>query len=127
MKPTLKTLLLATAMAAVLPGAGAWADGMRVVRDAQTGELRAPNSEELRTMQAQEKAEKAARKARGEADTLPQETTVRTHAGGIKSATLGEEHLVQVVASRDENGKLVVKHESPADEHPQPTTALPTE
>lgn len=127
MRTPLKTLLLATAMAAGLPGAGAWADGMRVVRDAQTGELRAPNSDELRAMQAQEKAEKAARKARGEESAMPEETVVRVHANGMKSATLGEEHLVQVVATRDETDKVVVQHSNPAHEHVQPAAALPTE
>lgn len=127
MRPTMKKLLLATTLAAVLPGAGAWAEDMRVVRDAQTGELRAPNSEELRAMLAQEKAAKLARKARGEVEALPQETTVRTHASGMKSATLGEEHLVQVVATRDESDKLLVKHANPAHEHAQPAAELPTE
>jgi hypothetical protein len=100
---------------------------MRVVRDAQTGELRAPNSDELRAMQAQEKAEKAARKARGEESAMPEETVVRVHANGMKSALLGEDQLVQVVATRDADGKLVVSHANPADEHVAPATELPTE
>lgn len=98
---------------------------MRVVRDKHSGQLRSPNSEELKEMLD---AEKADRKARRETSTLPQETTVRTHASGMKSATLGEEHLVQVVATRDATtGKVVVQHANPTHEHLQPAAELPTE
>jgi hypothetical protein len=44
-------------------------DAMRVVRDKHTGQLRAPSSEQLKEMLD---AEKADRKARGEANALPQ-------------------------------------------------------
>jgi hypothetical protein len=127
MSTTIRKILLATALAAALPGATALAEGMRVVRDAQTGQLRAPNNEELRAMLAAEKAERAARRARGEDSGMPEETVVRIHADGMKSALLGEDQLVQVVAERDADGKLVVKHANPADEHVAPATELPTE
>ncbi len=125
------SLFVAAALAATLVAPTAPADepaagteALRVMRDKETGQLRAPNNEELQQML---EAEKANRKARGAANALPQETTVRTHKGGMKSATLGEEHLVQVVATRDETDKVVVQHSNPAHEHVQPAAALPTE
>ena len=127
MNSTIRKMLLATALAATLPGATALAEGMRVVRDAQTGQLRAPNSEELRAMIAAEKAERAGRRARGEESGMPEETLVREHASGMKSAQLGEDQLVQVLANRDADGELVVSHANPADEHVAPATELPTE
>jgi hypothetical protein len=119
---TLAATLVAPSAPADEPAAGT--DAMRVMRDKQTGQLRAPNNEELQQLL---EAEKATRKARGAANTLPQQTTVRTHASGMKSATLGEEHLVQVVATRDETGKVVVQHANPAHEHVQPAAELATE
>lgn len=126
-----KTSLAATAaLAAVIAAPAAYAGdetaAMRAVRDAETGQMRAPTRDEMKEMIAAEKAE---RKARG----LPEETEaqpvqVRTHANGMQSAVLGADYLVMVVAEKDKDGKLVIRHENPADEHvAAPATELPTE
>ena len=102
-------------------------DGLRAVRDKDSGELRAPNSEELRAMIEAEKADRAARTARGDKQSLPEQVILRTFASGMKSARLSEEYLVNVVATRDTDGNLVVSHANPADEHVAPANELPTE
>ena len=52
---------------------------------------------------------------------------VREYPGGMKSVVLGPEHLISIEARRDADGKLVVTHENPKDEHPATTRDLPTE
>lgn len=93
------------------PGAAA-ADGLqslRVVRDKETGKLRAPTAEEAKAMAA---AEREARK--GE----PQRTVVlRQHANGMKSAVLTPEYLSTLKAQRQPDGSLAITHAAPADEH----------
>jgi hypothetical protein len=128
------SLAPAAALAAILAAPGVLADdtqasmdAMRVVRDKDSGALRAPNSEELRAMMEAEKADRAARRALGEKRLLPEQVIVRTFASGMKSAQLSEEYLVNVVATRDADGKLVVSHANPADEHVAPAHELPTE
>jgi hypothetical protein len=128
------SIFVAAALAATLAApavlaqdAQASMDAMRVVRDKQTGQLRAPNSEELKQMLD---AEKADRKARGQpepsADSQP--VQVRTYASGMRAAVLGPEFLVSLEAHRDADGNLAVRHADPAEEHiTAPNTALPTE
>lgn len=128
------SMLVAAALAATLAtpavlaqDAEASTDALRVVRDKQTGQLRAPNSEELKQML---EAEKADRKARGkpEPSANPQPVQVRTYANGMKAAVLGPEFLVSLEAQRDADGNLTVRHADPADDHiAAPNTALPTE
>lgn len=100
-------------------------DAMRAVRDKETGQLRAPNHEELKALI---EAEKAARRARGEPEVAaPQDVQVRTYASGMKAAVLNADYLVSVEARVDANDELVVQHANPADEHVAATAALPTE
>ena len=102
-------------------------EAMRVVRDKETGQLRAPNGEELKQMLD---AEKAQRKARGQAEPSadPQPVEVRTYSSGMKAAVLGPEFLVSLEARRDADGNLVVTHSRPEyDAHAEPANELPTE
>ena len=126
------SVYVAAAMAATLAAPVALADdaavgmdAMRAVRDKETGQLRAPNHEELKALI---EAEKAERRARGEPEVAaPQEVQVRTYAGGMKAAVLNADFLVAIEARTDANGELVVQHANPADEHAAPAAALPTE
>ena len=71
--------------------------GMVVVRDAQTGQLRAPTAAEARAL-APAPAMSAAMRA-----TPP---AVVAHPGGSKQVKLGERGLVYSVVTRDASGKL---------------------
>lgn len=126
----MKNTVAAVALAATLAASGAMAtdatEALRVVRDKETGQMRAPNQEEMKELIAAEKAERKARGLPEQTETQP--VQVREHANGMKSAVLGAEYLVMVTAEKDEHGKLVVKHANPADEHVVSKTAeLPTE
>lgn len=69
--------------------------GMVVVRDAQTGQLRAATPAEARALQPRTPT----------LATPPQESMV-TGPGGRRSVKLGERHLVYSVVTRDADGKL---------------------
>jgi hypothetical protein len=128
------SMVVAAAIAATLATPAVLADdtvaaseAMRVVRDKETGQLRAPNSAELKQML---EAERAARKAKGQPEPSadPQPLEVRTYSGGMKAAVLGPEFLVTLEARRDADGNLVVTHSRPEyDAHAEPAKALPTE
>lgn len=101
------------------------ADAVRVVRDKETGKLRAPTDAELEQMRQNERS---ARKARGRSEsgaTAP--IAVRQHANGMRSAVLGPEYLVTLKAQRGADGKLTVKHDKVADEHGAGQSQRPTE
>jgi hypothetical protein len=101
------------------------AQARRVVRDKETGKLRAPNDEEL---QALLEAERADRKARGEPEAAAAgAVVVRQHANGMRSAVLGPEHMVYLKAQRTPDGKLVISHDKPGHEHAALPTQRPTE
>lgn len=108
------------AQAPAQPAAAAQAQARVVVRDAQTGLLRAPNEEELIAMQAREKA--MARTA-----AAPKTTVVRKYSGGMRGAVLGTEHLVSIQAQRRADGTVDVSHADPRQAHPAPAQQLPTE
>jgi hypothetical protein len=100
-------------------------DGLRVMRDKETGKLRAPNAAELAEMEA---SERAARKARGlpeVAKTAP--VAVRTYPNGMRSAVLGKEYLISLQAERGPDGKLVVKHSDPRLDPSAQANVRPTE
>ncbi|MEP7706097.1 hypothetical protein [Paraglaciecola sp. 25GB23A] len=107
---TLAATLVAPSAPAAEPTAAT--EALRVIRDKQTGQLRAPNNQELKDML---NAEKAARKARGESEPSaePQQVEVRTYNSGMKSAVLGPEYLISLEAHRDADGNLVVTHSNP--------------
>lgn len=80
------------------------AQSLRVVRDKQTGKLRAPTADELKAMQAAERAE---RKARGLPEvTESQPLVVTRHASGMLSAKLGPEYMMTLEGERQPDGSL---------------------
>lgn len=94
----------------------------RVVRDSVTGKLRPPTADEL-------SQERAARQAQGIAEPSGPGAplAIRQHASGMRSAVLGADYLVTLKAQR-KDGKLIVTHENPADQHPGASqTERPTE
>lgn len=70
--------------------------GMVVVRDAQTGQLRMPTAAEVRAMQPPPSA----------ALTRQAPPAIVTGPGGRRSVRLGESHMVYSVVTRDSEGKL---------------------
>lgn len=70
--------------------------GMVVVRDAQTGQLRAPTAAESRALAPKSTAAMAA----------PARPAMVTHPSGARQVRLGERGLVYSVVTRDGNGKL---------------------
>jgi Flp pilus assembly protein CpaB len=75
-------------------------EGMVVVRDAQTGKMRAPTPEELKALRA--KAPPSSASVTG-APQAPQQLSRRDGARGVR---LGEKSLVYDVVTRGEDGKL---------------------
>lgn len=73
-------------------------EGMIVVRDAATGELRAPTPEEARALHPRTNASAAAAAA-----PAPKMVTA---PGGRRSVQLGERHMVYSVVTRGADGKL---------------------
>ncbi|MFL6548027.1 MAG: post-PEP-CTERM-1 domain-containing protein [Povalibacter sp.] len=94
---------------------------MRVVRDAATGEFRAPTTEELKgLLEAERQAREARMSARSRApqntapDVLPAEKTVVRHANGMVSVKLSQESLTAIKAQNTPNGVRVVHAEETA-------------
>ena len=112
----------ASAHASHAAPAPAEAQARRVVRDKESGKLRAPNAEELEAML---EADKAAGITAPSGDKTP--VSVRQHPSGMKSAVLGRDYLATLKAERSADGKLVLKHADPAHEHPTAAPKLPTE
>ena len=111
----LASALIAQASYADKPS-GAGLEAKRVVRDKDSGELRAPTPAELQQLLAVEKAE---RKAKGEPEPAadPQPMEIRQHEGSMKSAVLGQDYLITIQAKRDKDRKLVTSHSNPAYDH----------
>jgi hypothetical protein len=80
-----------------MPPASAQESGMVVVRDPQTGQLRAPTAAEL---QALRKPPTAALQAQ-------QKPALVTHPDGTRQLRIGEQGMVYSVVSRGADGKLV--------------------
>jgi hypothetical protein len=74
--------------------------GMVVVRDPQTGKMRAPTPEELRVLRA--KAPPSAAALSG----APQQPKSLTRRDGARGVRLGEKSLVYDVVTRGADGKL---------------------
>ncbi len=72
--------------------------GMVVVRDAQTGELRAPTAAESRAL--------APQRPSASLQAQPTAPALVTHPGGARQVRLGERGLVYSVATRGADGKL---------------------
>ena len=94
----------ALALALALPAECAEppAQGVTVVRDAQSGQLRAPTAEEFKILQEQAARLNAQAGAR-EPDTA---AIVVVHPNGARSVRLGERGMVYAVATRDANGQV---------------------
>lgn len=92
-------LLPCAALLAALPAAGAAQEqsGMVVVRDPQTGQLRAPTPAESRALAP------APSSAAMRATSPP---ALVTHPGGSRQVRLGERGLVYSVVTRGADGKL---------------------
>lgn len=71
--------------------------GMVVVRDAQTGQLRAPTPAESRALAPKTSS----------AMSAPAPASMVTHRSGARQVRLGERGLVYSVVTRDAEGKLV--------------------
>ena len=95
-----KKLLAALPLAAIcfMPHHASAQDqqGMVVVRDAQTGQLRAPTAAESRALAPKTTS----------AMTAPARPSMVTHASGARQVRLGERGLVYSVVTRDGDGKL---------------------
>ncbi|MDQ1813332.1 hypothetical protein RBA41_08460 [Massilia sp. CCM 9210] len=118
-----RTLITCCALAAfsMAASAAAQADGMAVVRDKQTGQLRPATAAELRAMQGDLQQPQMAR-------PQPQ---VQVRADGTRSAPVGDRGMVYSVVSRTPDGKLAQRcvegeaaaqhaahdHATPAGEH----------
>jgi hypothetical protein len=98
--------------------------GMRVVRDKQTGKLRAPNADELEAMEVNERA---ARRARGLPEVPTFEPVVRQHANGMRSAVLGPEYLMTLHGKRRADGTVQQSHSAPKHEQHVVRDERPTE
>lgn len=74
--------------------------GMVVVRDAQTGKMRAPTPDELRALRAKAPPPSAAMAG------TPQTQSLTNRRSGARGVRLGEKNLVYEVATRGADGKL---------------------
>ena len=100
MRTALSFLILPLSALCASAGAAAQApaaQGLTVVRDAETGELRAPTATELRALRAS--SDTTTREAPAQAQAV-------TGASGESSAVLGERGLVYAVVKRGADGKL---------------------
>lgn len=85
------------------------ADAMTVVRDAETGQLRAASADEIAAMRAKTKPAAAASAASRSAKTLPAATAqpaVRAYASGAHSAKLPSSMASYSVVRRQPDGTL---------------------
>jgi len=88
----------ATAALACLPAAAQTAPGQVVVRDAETGQVRAPSAAEIRALQAPPPASARSSAARVQPGIV-------AGPGGRRSVQLDERHMVYSVVTRDADGK----------------------
>lgn len=94
--PLAALCLPACAVQNTAPAAPAQGQGMVVVRDAQTGQLRTPTPDEMRALQPPASAARLA----------PSQPRIVTGPGGRRSVQLGERHMVYSVVNRDGEGQL---------------------
>jgi hypothetical protein len=78
---------------------------LRIVRDKETGQLRAPTESEAREMAAAE--QKGGRKA-------AEKIVVVTHPDGMRSAVLPESYMTTLYVVRDAEGNIAYHHSDPA-------------
>jgi hypothetical protein len=99
----LAALLVALTMAAPLTAAAA--EAMTVVRDRETGELRAPNATEMAALKA---AETQAAKSRTQQSTRSAPTEIQ-HANGAVEMTLDDSSTMYSVATRNADGTVALQ------------------
>jgi hypothetical protein len=105
------------AIVALLCGSSAMAQeaGMKVVKDPQTGELRAPTADEFKKMQAQENAARSGKKKNlGILTHTEEPKLVRHRRGGLKME-LTEDSMVYSVLTRNADGSLAMQCVTGAD------------
>ncbi len=93
---------------------GGATESLRVMRDAETGALRAPTAAEIKAMEAS-----SVKKA-------PAPVQVQVAPNGTKSVRLPAEYLISIEATRDANGNVTSHHQKHDMEHGA-RAALPTE
>ena len=96
---SLKLMLFLPLAALCMPACAqeaAGAQGMVVVRDAESGQLRTPTAAEIRALQPAPSATFA----------VPAQPRMVIGAGGRRSVRLGEQHMVYSVVNRDSAGKV---------------------
>lgn len=93
---------VAPAEAIEVDSGGQATDGMIVVRDAETGEVRQPTAEEMAEVQRliQQQSPKKRKKTQ----------TMVSHRNGMLSMVLDESYLVTTVVEKDADGNLQVVH-----------------
>lgn len=96
--------------------AAATAPSRRMVRDQETGRLRAATVQEMAEMDAAARADRVARGL--PAEEPAKAVVVRQHPNGMRSATLGPEHMVTLRGQRGADGRIVQLHDDPAHAHP---------
>jgi hypothetical protein len=132
MKPAVRAVALVAMAGALCTSNGVLAEdsaktpapkasnAMRVVVDPETGEVRAPTTEELAAQIARENTA-AASSARSAARTaapattaavLPAQKSVQHHANGMVSARMSQDSLSALTATTDAKGKTQVEHAS---------------
>jgi hypothetical protein len=77
-------------------------DGMVVVRDPQTGKMRAPTADEMKALRA---ATPPSAALTGRTQAQPQ-TSVVTRPNGTRAVRVGESHKVFEIVTRGADGKL---------------------
>jgi hypothetical protein len=105
-KPASPTVPLAAAVMAAACVAAApalAAEGLRVSRDAETGQLRAPTAEENAALDAAAAAQRA---ASGKSSSRAPVPVQKVHANGAVELQLGEDSVMYSVARINAQGKL---------------------
>jgi len=95
---TMLSLLLAAACLPAAAQAAPPAKGTVVVRDAETGEVRAPTAAEMRALQPAPSATARSSAARAQSGIV-------AGPGGRRSVQLDERHMVYSVVTREADGK----------------------
>lgn len=94
---------------------GGATESLYVVRDVESGKLRAPTPSEFKALEAS-----AAKPGK------PKPVVVQVAPNGMKSVRLPAEYLISAEATRDGSGRLVTRHAQTSMEHGA-SAALPTE
>lgn len=97
------------------------APAKRVVRDKQTGKLRAPSEDELQELIAAENA------ARAKQIKTRAPLVVREYSNGMRGAVLGPEYLLSLKGQRRPDGTVEASHDTQGHGKAAPNATQPTE